>query len=233
MEKIINGNDVYFLEVLDNKIIINDNYEGIIVLDHEINVLRKIKLFEGIYIYSSFVTEKNELLLFCPEDNKVVYVDVENKQVYIIDIPTDFESEILSRMISSNSDRYIFVTNRNKYIVLDKKRKEIKRIYDASRFDELAMEKESKLLNHNNNTLQMYKDCNNRDVRDDISADTYEDKIVICNNKKIREICPKEGYIFNNAKIVNIHENLYLVTLSNKKANDEISILSVININDE
>lgn len=231
MEKIISGNDVYFLQVFNNKIIINDNYEGIIILDHEINVLRKIKLFEGIYIYSSFVIGENEFILFCPEDNNVVYVDIEKNQVYIIDVPADIENEVFRGVILNNRNRCIFVTNKNKYIVLDKNKKALKRVNVDSQFDKFVIKSESEIFKSNNNILQMYNDCNNRDVRDNTSVVTYEDRIIMYNNQEVKEIFPKDGYIFNNAKIMNINKHLYLVILSNKKDNDEISILSVININ--
>ena len=51
MEKKINGNDIYYLQVIGDRIIINDNYEVIIIFDYKINLLRRIKIYEGICIF--------------------------------------------------------------------------------------------------------------------------------------------------------------------------------------
>ena len=45
MNKILKENDTYFLQVVKDKIIINDNYEGIIIYDDNLNVVSKIKTF--------------------------------------------------------------------------------------------------------------------------------------------------------------------------------------------
>lgn len=95
MEKKINGNDIYYLQVIGDRIIINDNYEGIIIFDYKLNILRKIKIYEGICIYSSFIIGENELILFCPEDNNVVYVDIEKSEVKIMEVENDILSSII------------------------------------------------------------------------------------------------------------------------------------------
>ena len=53
LEKIIRDNDTYFLEILENKIIINDNYHGILIFDLEMNFKKAINLLskaEGVIL---------------------------------------------------------------------------------------------------------------------------------------------------------------------------------------
>ena len=58
----------------------------------------------------------------------------------------------------------------------------------------------------------------------------YEEKIIIYNNQQLREVFPKRGYIFNNAKIMNNCSDMYLVALSNKKTDNCKSVLSIIDM---
>ena len=58
MKKIISENDVYFLQVIGSKIIINDNYDGIMILDCNMNFLKKIK---GIF---STISERKKIVEF-------------------------------------------------------------------------------------------------------------------------------------------------------------------------
>ncbi len=66
LEKIIRENDTYFLEVLDDRIIINDNYDGVLIFDLEMNFIKAINIFEDIVVYDSYVISNKELILFCP-----------------------------------------------------------------------------------------------------------------------------------------------------------------------
>lgn len=227
MKKLIKGNDVYFLQVLENKIIINNNYEGIIVLDYELNVLAEIKLLDGICIYSSFNIGKNELILFCPENGKVVYVNIENLEVNVMDIPSVFLNEILNKVIFNNKDFCVFVTMKNKYIVLDKNNKKLENMNDKV-FDKKIIKSEKDISAREIDILQKHQDCNNKDVKNGIIVITYENEILVYNEQEIKEIFPIEGYIFNNAKIIDSSENTCLIVLGNNKQDTEISIVSKI-----
>ena len=45
MEKIIEGKDIYFMDIVQEKIIVNDKYEGILVFDTNLNLLKEIKIY--------------------------------------------------------------------------------------------------------------------------------------------------------------------------------------------
>ena len=103
------------------------------ILDCNMNFLKKIKVFEGICIYNSFVTGKNEFVLFCPDENKMVYINIENEKVYLMDVPESIKNEIISEIILNDTSKSIFKTNKSKYVALDKKNKKLEIIqYDNS-----------------------------------------------------------------------------------------------------
>lgn len=226
MKKTIIENDVYFLQVIGTKIIINDNYDGILVLDCNLNLLKKINVFDGICIYSSFITGENEMVLFCPDHDKLAYINIEREKVYIMDIPEGIRNEIISRMILNNTSRAIFITNKGKFVALDKENKRLEMI----EYDDSAELEKKQVWDGTIDILKNYSDCNHRDVKDNSFVAIYEEKIIIYNNQQSREIFPEEGYIFNNAKIMDSYRGRYLVVLSNKKADNSVSALLITNM---
>ena len=44
------NNDVYFMEIMEDKIVINNNYKGILIYDSTFNLVKKIDLFEGFFV---------------------------------------------------------------------------------------------------------------------------------------------------------------------------------------
>lgn len=77
------NNDVYFMENLEDVLIINDNYIGIIILNKNLKIIRKLKLLNDLIIYCSF-KYKNEILLYCDENSCFIYVNAESFQYKII-----------------------------------------------------------------------------------------------------------------------------------------------------
>ena len=67
----LNNNDVYFIETLEDSIIINDNYSGVIILDKKLNFVKKIRLIDDLMIYS-VAKYKSEILLYCPDNDENV-----------------------------------------------------------------------------------------------------------------------------------------------------------------
>lgn len=55
--KILN-NDVYFLEILEDILIINDNYSGLICYNNNLEQISKLELLKDLLIYSSFKNGK-------------------------------------------------------------------------------------------------------------------------------------------------------------------------------
>ncbi|KKB75167.1 MULTISPECIES: hypothetical protein [Bacillus] len=100
--------DVYFMEVFPGKIVINDDYEGIMVLDDRLNVIEKIGL-EDIVVDASFknaLTE--ELAVFFHDDKRLFYFDLKSMAHKVCDIEGDLP--VLSKYHVWGSDEIVFVT---------------------------------------------------------------------------------------------------------------------------
>lgn len=67
-------NDIYFMETVADKVIVNDNYQGIMILDNHLNLNKCLKLIDHLVIDMSFV-KKEEILLVCYENQCMIHID--------------------------------------------------------------------------------------------------------------------------------------------------------------
>jgi len=73
----IRDNDTYFMESVGDRVVINKNYEGILVLDNQLTGMNEIPLFPGLKIYSSLYSHaQNSIMLLCPENDCLVFADL-------------------------------------------------------------------------------------------------------------------------------------------------------------
>lgn len=78
------NNDVYFLEIVKDRILINDNYNGILIYDYNLKLIKKIFLFDQMVISSS-IKNNSQILLFCKENECIVYIDLDSFEYKVID----------------------------------------------------------------------------------------------------------------------------------------------------
>lgn len=84
------------MEILGEKIVLNDNYSGLLFLTKELELVNKLTLIEDLIIYSSF-KKTNEILLFCPENGCLIYVDIVVYNYKIIPL-TGFDNIMFSML---------------------------------------------------------------------------------------------------------------------------------------
>ncbi|MBU3131876.1 hypothetical protein KPL40_05370 [Clostridium gasigenes] len=110
-----NDNDIYFMEVLSDKIIINDNYDGILILDNNLNLIKRLKLFEDITVYSSFINNNEEILLFCPDNECMVHINIANYEYKVIYLRNGLENLIFSTLYEWNENALILTTYKGEF----------------------------------------------------------------------------------------------------------------------
>lgn len=111
------NNDVYFIEVLDNVIAVNDNYRGILIYDSELRKVEKIELIKDLSIYTSFKNGK-ELLLFCPENDCFIYINIGLHQKKTISL-AGFGDWIFSTLYDWNQERLILSDFKGRFLKVD------------------------------------------------------------------------------------------------------------------
>ena len=56
LEKELCG-DAYSIEVLNDKVVINNDYDGVIILDEKLNLIKKIDIEQDMCIYNDIVVD--------------------------------------------------------------------------------------------------------------------------------------------------------------------------------
>ncbi len=87
------NNDIYFIEVVSDQIIINDNYDGIFILDSDCNIIKRLKLLDDLTIDVSFIKDR-EIVLYCYENRCLIHIDIDSYSYNIIFLSTDMKDII-------------------------------------------------------------------------------------------------------------------------------------------
>lgn len=141
------------MEVLEDKVVVNDNYSGLLVFDRNLRQIAKIKLFDDLIIYNSF-KQREKILLFCPDNNCIVFVDLKLNKKLIIPLK-QFENWIFSPLYFWEQDNVILSDYSGHFVNLDLMRCEIT-IIDINDIDYKPQKNIGKIAG-----LQVFKVYNN------------------------------------------------------------------------
>lgn len=210
--KKIEDNDVYYFRIYKDFIIINNNYEGVIFFNHELQIVNNIYIINDLHIYCDCFVD-NKLILYCSENNCLACINIKDFSVNIIKIPiyydivsikpyNDVESIIFRTVMG---EEYIMNIN-NKNIIQyhnEKKSNESELIVSQHRVDEnldFSIE-DPKFLVSNNNIKIAYNE-RNIEIIDTIN-----------NEKHIMKTC--EEWIYRKVEIYDLYTVAYIFILEN------------------
>lgn len=77
--------DLYFLEVTANYVVVNDSYHGLSVMNFDLNLVGNVELEDDIVINFS-VKHEDELLLFSYENECAFYVNLKTENIHRYDL---------------------------------------------------------------------------------------------------------------------------------------------------
>ena len=108
-----NQNDIYMLERIGPYSIINDNHQGLIVLDSSWNEVKRIKVDENLFVpEASYVDYINNRMLFKLEAF-LCLVDIESSGVKLIELPDDLQDIYFSDLHCFCKDHIMIDTSKN------------------------------------------------------------------------------------------------------------------------
>ncbi|MDU5494739.1 hypothetical protein [Veillonella sp.] len=108
-----NQNDIYMLERIGPYSIINDNHQGLIVLDSSWNEVKRIKVDENLFVpEASYVDYINNRMLFKLEAF-LCLVDIESSGVKLIELPDDLQDIYFSDLHCFCKDHIVIDTSKN------------------------------------------------------------------------------------------------------------------------
>lgn len=111
------NSDVYFMEIIGERVVINNDYNGLMILDNHLQLVKKLFLIEELIIYSSF-RSFNELLLFCPDNNCLIYINIQLLDFQIISLE-GLEHLIFSAIYKWDQKEVILTSYKKELVKLD------------------------------------------------------------------------------------------------------------------
>ncbi|MEO3943961.1 hypothetical protein [Gorillibacterium sp. CAU 1737] len=255
-----NDNDIYFLEVVSNKIVVNNNYDGIQIFDNDLKLISKVNILDELTIYSSFNNYENEeILLFCPENEFIVYIDLNTCDYKIIYLKDDLKNVVFSSIYSWSGNNIILSTYKGEFYNVSIEENTIK-LLDCNEVDKLYPTlykfyqrlSQYKVINiHQNEYIAIIQDENN-----DIAVFNYYDQtkqnlkmlvskfvniefigrtFAVVNEEEIKvetdyneeSLIPNEKFTFLRARFFWNMNDIFLVTLSSSKSNDNHSNIDI------
>lgn len=119
-EIFIENNDLYVLECHQGTVIVNDNYSGIKLYNENLELKRNIDIFEGILIHAVYKNpNKNEIILYCPDNEVFVYLDLETSFQQVIKFIGDMDECGLSNVYFWSGDEVVLLCGNKRYYKME------------------------------------------------------------------------------------------------------------------
>ena len=150
----IENNDIYFMEIVDEAVVINNDYHGLLIFDRNLKQSYKMNFSEELIIYNSFKNKK-QLLLFCPDNNCIVHVDLISRTIRKI-LLNDFEDYIFSPLYMWEQSKVILSDHNRPLLNVDLKKGTVESINSYDKIDKELKEEYEKIKNYQ--ILKMYGD---------------------------------------------------------------------------
>ena len=208
IEKTYSG-DAYILEVLKDKVILNDNYEGVIVLNSNLSIVKRISIDQDLCIYNAIVIDEKKILLNCIESKKIYIVNIETDEVKTMEMPDCIYNEVPEKKIANNENDIIIRTYKNNYFCLDTNQL-IVRPYDF-------------VLEDNFDKKELSEEWIDYIKLEDVEIYLAEEKIKIVGLEE-QYIYPDEDYYFCRLKVLDRENQKNLIVLSSDGYNENYRI---------
>lgn len=213
------SNDIYFLKSIQNSLIINDNYNGFMILDDNLKVKKRVKVMEDFIIYMCFITN-DRILFHCPDSESLVYYNMNNEKLKIISL-NEFSDIIFSDICWLDTSNVILKSNKNFLFQVN--------IDDQT----LNMIDKEKLIGVNlsdgiqdQNSLKMMHDIFNEKSKDYFHqietlgngiAYISENRLILNHRDKERKIEVEDGDMFISGQFMEKEKQIYFYLLQKSK----------------
>lgn len=127
MVKKIKNNDAYKLQVVGNRIVINNNYTGLCIYDKQMNLIKKLKIKKGLLITETFVIDEQSMIMYCYDNSLFIYVNCVNYKYKIIKIKKKLKKYTPKEAFYFDGKKCILQSYEKCYIILDLKKKTLEK----------------------------------------------------------------------------------------------------------
>lgn len=113
-------NDIYILDNYNNVIIINNNSQGLLLLDNSLHIQKELVIPQEAPIYSIYKKyDGNAALLYLPDAHQIIHTDLKTSNSYTITLPEAFDKEVLSPNYYWDNNTLILTTFNDNLYQLD------------------------------------------------------------------------------------------------------------------
>lgn len=110
------NNDCYFMEVAGDRIILNRNYDGVMILDSNLKVVKEITLFKDMAIDQSFLLDRG-IVLHCYEKHCLVYIDLRSCACKIIPLEEGLNELCFLRLYEWHDDELLLTAENGTVLI--------------------------------------------------------------------------------------------------------------------
>lgn len=231
------NNDIYLLSSTKDYIVINNNYRGLLVLNHDLEFKSNIDLSPDTIIDCVF-SHENMLLMFCSERNLFIYIDLVTG--YYKQIPIDVDNWICSPIYEWRGDKVTLFNYSGKKLIIDIKyatvyftekihyrMKELisKKIISFNYIEGIAVggTEEVEVLNCKTGNIicriPVEGSYHDYEIRKSYFMEIGESNVVLLSNQKKRRLQPNENYFFMRGKFFTNAKEEGIILLSGDKSN--------------
>jgi hypothetical protein len=127
-----NNNDIYLTDVCDDKILINTNYNGVLLFYSSLAIEQKISLPNNTIIYRTYKKyDENKIILYSPDDNQMTFINIDTKETLIVPLPSFLTNNIFSANYYWQGNALIFTTYNNNFYQFS---------FESRQFNEISLE---------------------------------------------------------------------------------------------
>lgn len=91
------NNDMYFMEICGDRIVVNHHYSGIKILNRLLEPVDELNLFDGVMIYHAYSDgDKKRMVLYCAENDCLVPVDLAEMKSNVISLEGAMRQTVFS-----------------------------------------------------------------------------------------------------------------------------------------
>lgn len=198
-------NDTYFLNIVNDKIIINKGYESLLIIDKELEILKELKIDKFFSIYTSYTLE-NGILCFCPEEELLLYIDVERYTYKIISLDK-YSTVVFSNFFKYRDKNVILYTYKGEpyFVELDKAKidnmEDVVINIDMTKIISVFWKEKKMLIRENDTELKFVGYIDQKEILSKFQEEYYHDFDIV------------------GDMIVKINEHISVISKDGKKKN--------------
>jgi len=175
-------NDIYQLETYGNKIIVNEDYFGIRVLDLSLNTIKIIPIFDGLIVSDIYKKPGgNAILIYDSHQGKLIFIDLETYSPVVINIRNFINHYIWPEAYYWHQDKIIFAISKTEFFNPLKEHHNIFYQLDLASFT-LTKISSKKVRSIAPNFFIFYTICKRHDT---FTIDSYKQTFTFKKNSKI------------------------------------------------